>query len=579
MATGQRLPVDVDSGGKKAKGYCTPRQLKQPQVMCVAPNRVLPIVFIPGIMGSHLRMNKARQEKLKKSDNIAWRPDDTGACLELKDATPAQRQAQLDPEATEVDDYDPKLNPTGNPGETADARNKQITNFATLYLGRADSLLLIDDPVTTPNRRTKVQKALERGWGEVYYSSYGVLLRLCEKNFNDPFGDDGNPAGWWRRTILDVPPAKWGAYAQPPLQPLTAEEFKQIMRGCWYPVHAMGYNWLRSNRESGKYIADRVRALIQSYRAKGFKCEKVILVTHSMGGLVARAAVHPEMGGLNEVLGIVHGVMPAIGAGAGYKRIRCGFEGDTDSILRKVLGQKGPDVTCVLANAQGGLELLPSQTYGNGWLQVQHHGTTLFQLPAKGDPYEEIYKVQGKWYQLLNELWINPGGLDGYGMRNTLRLLDKAKTFHQTLAGFYHPVSYAHYGVDTTRRAWKKVVWDLDTHVNSSEIAGLALSDDNAEGQLRLTSPVKKGALAAGVPVLAVQSQAGLPIGATLLPAADPGDQTVPLSSAEDQLHSGKFRGIFRQIGYEHQASYKDENALYSTVYSIVRIAQTMKWS
>ena len=81
MATGQRLPVNPDAGGKQAKGYCTPRQIRQVQVMCIPPDRVLPIVFIPGIMGSHLRMNKARQEKLKKTDNIAWRPDDVGACF------------------------------------------------------------------------------------------------------------------------------------------------------------------------------------------------------------------------------------------------------------------------------------------------------------------------------------------------------------------------------------------------------------------------------------------------------------------------------------------------------------------
>jgi alpha-beta hydrolase superfamily lysophospholipase len=53
------------------------------------------------------------------------------------------------------------------------------------------------------------------------------------------------------------------------------------------------------------------------YTAQGFQCEKVIVVTHSMGGLVARALIHPKMGSLKDkVLGIVHGVMPAIGAGA-----------------------------------------------------------------------------------------------------------------------------------------------------------------------------------------------------------------------------------------------------------------------
>lgn len=298
-----------------------------------------------------------------------------------------------------------------------------------------------------------------------------------------------------------------------------------------------------------------------------------------MGGLVARAAVHPEMGKLTEVLGIVHGVMPAIGAGAGYKRIRCGFEGDLEDTTRRVLGQKGADVTAVLANAQGGLELLPSQGYGNGWLQAQHRGTTLFRLPVTGDPYEEIYKVQGKWYRLLNPSWINPATLDGRGLGATLKLLDGAKRVHQALAGFYHPVSYAHYGADTAKQAWQNVVWDLDTRINSSEVADLTLTSDDAVGRLQLGAILQSGTSATKVAASPRPSQAQTSIAATLLAAADPGDQTVPLLSAEDQLHSGKFSGIFRQTGYEHQASYSDENVQYSTVYSIVRIAQMMKWS
>lgn len=65
----------------------------------------------------------------------------------------------------------------------------------------------------------------------------------------------------------------------------------------------------------------------------------------------------------------------------------------------------------------------------------------------------------------------------------------------------------------------------------------------------------------------------------TMLDAAEPGDQTVPLHSAEAQLASGKFKGIFRQTGYEHQASYSNPAALASTLYSLVRIASTMKWT
>ena len=68
-------------------------------------------------------------------------------------------------------------------------------------------------------------------------------------------------------------------------------------------------------------------------------------------------------------------------------------------------------------------------------------------------------------------------------------------------------------------------------------------------------------------------------ISVTLLPATEPGDQTVPLHSAEQQLYSGKFKGIFRQTGYDHQGSYQNPNALHSTLYSLVRIAHTMTWS
>jgi hypothetical protein len=38
------------------------------------------------------------------------------------------------------------------------------------------------------------------------------------------------------------------------------------------------------------------------------------------------------------------------------------------------------------------------------------------------------------------------------------------------------------------------------------------------------------------------------------------------------------FKGVFRQTGYEHQSSYKAPQAIASTLYSIVRIAQEATW-
>ncbi len=69
--------------------------------------------------------------------------------------------------------------------------------------------------------------------------------------------------------------------------PLTTEEVA-LSYQYLFPVHAVGYNWLQSNMDSAQALADRIEKIIGDYKASGRKCEKVIPVTHSMGGLVAR---------------------------------------------------------------------------------------------------------------------------------------------------------------------------------------------------------------------------------------------------------------------------------------------------
>lgn len=57
-------------------------------------------------------------------------------------------------------------------------------------------------------------------------------------------------------------------------------------------------------------------------------------------------------------------------------------------------------------------------------------------------------------------------------------------------------------------------------------------------------------------PHTAIYGQAGRLVSGSLKSIRDQRrGQTVPLHSAEAQLRSGQFKGIFRQTGYEHQAS------------------------
>lgn len=114
---GYQLPVQPETGGRKVQGFVTPASDKLPQKMAVMPRRVIPIVFLPGIMGSNLRLSAGRQSELGKGNNIAWRPDRTGEATDLLMATPAQRQMQLAHANTEVDIYAPDA-PTGDPEET-----------------------------------------------------------------------------------------------------------------------------------------------------------------------------------------------------------------------------------------------------------------------------------------------------------------------------------------------------------------------------------------------------------------------------------------------------------------------------
>ncbi|MGZ4964782.1 MAG: esterase/lipase family protein [Limisphaerales bacterium] len=550
------------------------------------PKRVLPIIFLPGIMGSNLRMSAERQRELKQKDNIAWRPDGLDPSNPTKIAgaaseSPGDRQLQLDPLQTTVDIYDP----SGLRDVVGDGRHGNVTFDANF-----NSALLASDPVTLINGATALQKARARGWGEVFFKSYGQLLQHLESRLNSTFSEGKLRPEW--RDVVGIDPQIWGADPKPPQQILTEEELKKFATGCWFAVYAFGYNWLQSNGESAKIIATRINKVIDDFNSSGYECNQVIVVTHSMGGLVGRALIHPKFGNLQDkVLGIVHGVMPAIGAPAAYRRIRAGFEDPglfhtnkaaiEASVAAKVAGNHGDEVTAVLANAPGGLQLLPSEAYGNGWLRVRHNGHDLETWPKHGDPYNEIYKLKGKWYALFREDWINPSGRSfrqgGGTFERTCKYLDKAKDFHQMITETYHQNSYAHYGADSKRHSFSEVVWEIVNCTAPTGWQNWPILEDNKQGQLKLVD-WDPGAVN-NIASLLADDATPSPVSARLHPASAPGDQTVPVKSADHQLHSGKFKAIFRQTGYEHQSSYKDQRAVAATLYSIVRIAQNAIWN
>lgn len=399
------------------------------------PEHIIPIIFIPGIMGSNLKLKNSIPSVRNKGE-FAWRPDAAGTADALLSA--GERQQILNPRNTEVD-----------------------TRFVE-NVGAGVSL-----PVGMSQKCAEV-----RGYGSVYWKSYGELLQYLERDLN--FSCFFDPAA--ARVVIG---AQWHELINkgiplPGRQNIKLHDHEVARTGAyWYPTHAIGYNWLQSNRSAGVYIAGEIRKIKAFYqRIAGTEaaCKQVILITHSMGGLAARAAIHPCMGNAAaDVMGIVHGVMPAIGAAAAYKRMRTGFEhGEIDWLSlgnvkaelggQAVAGRNGRDVTAVLGHSPGGLQLLPNKMYlPDGWLSCLSKESGKYKVPIGGNPYASVYREQKKWWRLINPKWLDPTARFSETGPNAAwdsyqSALTEAESFHDALGNQYHRNTYCFYGADAVKR-------------------------------------------------------------------------------------------------------------------------------
>lgn len=327
-------PVVADDGSVHYSSVLSLSRIKGLAICPMIPDRMIPVIFVPGIMGSNLAE--------KGGSTPVWLLDGLTTLVEWTSRGPDQRKLILDPHKTDV--FTDGTLPKGT--DLSDAEKRR------------------------------------RGWGEVAAMSYGDFLVWLENALNDvhagtEYGRKGLRSQLMNQVVCESD--------QLPL--LEYEEVAMSYR-YQFPVHAVGYNWLQSNVDSAARLLSRIREFTQYYRDQKRKCEKVILVTHSMGGLVARYCTG-HLGGALDVLGVVHGVMPATGAAAAYKRVKAGTEGSAGLVL----GDDAAKVTAVFAQAPGALQLLPSTDYGMGWLRVRDFERVV-SLP-KQEPYSEIYLKRG----------------------------------------------------------------------------------------------------------------------------------------------------------------------------------------
>ncbi|WP_336333408.1 alpha/beta hydrolase [Pseudomonas putida] len=540
----------------------------------VPAKKVVPIVFIPGIMGTNLWNTRTKKIAwiAPNTDSILLKISALGTAISAFFSTAKDRQNDLD------------------------ASDGVITVYQDGPIG--------SDGLINPISKEELKR---RGWGGIMRSAYHPIMVQMQNEMNSIM-NNGVTQDWWK-THSEHSPADWGDWkSNPSLSELNDSEGLKHCSEIRYEVWAAGYNWLQSNGDSARDIKRYIdKTVLPSYPT----ADRVIIVTHSMGGLVARAMV-----GIHEyqnILGIIHGAMPATGAPAAYRRIRAGFEGNgkPDGYLaRLILGPTAADTVAVLAYSRGGLELLPSADYddGNKWLFARREKkektnnqikteeectehVEFISLPTAGDPYKDIYKSD-KWWGLIpreNEHLIDPN--EFYKTQSTEDWahtpskreifednISLVKIFHDGIKTAYHGSTYVHYSAEAQEEdlaTWGNIVWTSDW-TGWGDIPNAKITDDDMTGNIVLDAGYKFG----------------------FGPKNSPGDGTVPMvSSASSRNHRnvqaafahGKNSSTFPDAcknglyndshGYEHQSSYNDPEGrtLFATLYSIVRISTDVK--
>ncbi|KFC63521.1 triacylglycerol lipase [Massilia sp. LC238] len=565
--------VPLSHGGWEVNSFMSSADYTIRGLGLVPPNKIVPVIVVPGIMGTNLRAKQKprlgrvedERNKMVKPGQPTWRPpngelEGFNASRVWDRYTPQQRQLLLDPATLEVDPTGPVIIPDAEDGYVLTERELR-----------------------------------ERGWGEVYADSYGGLLYGLQTRLNQTFGFDEQgkkrfvKQHW--KDVMACDPQRWGLRQ---FASLTEDHLVKHAQH-YFPVYAFGYCWLHDCKSSAELLEKRILEIIDSWKKAKRQCSKVILVTHSMGGLVARACAKriPD-----KIAGVIHGVMPALGAPVAYRRIASGTESSTPNNLplkkfegsrtAMILGSSTSKTTPVLATSPGALELLPNHLYPQPWLHVRvirfvggvqgtnHTGKTgvsgyqtkpydalSFPNANLQNPYD-LYRDMKSWFRLINPDLADPAGKYSQtekGVRQVIRAaIGAAESFHKILDDYYHPNTYAFYGDDRSQLSYGQVRWVAIQQAGSTT----ALTPAN------LTAGQYIGETDTGQRRVLVDGKNELRFAPDQQDAR--GDGTVPHQSGAGP--AGKVKQVFATEGYDHQESYNNEHMLMLTLRLLTKIVQ-----
>ncbi len=615
-STAVSLPTRVDADGTpSASAVLTPDSDNRRKEVLGDPRTPIPVIFLPGVMGSLLA-------HAKTNDKIWWPPnkDETLSTIAAVGTVIGGWFDSAVSRATRFDPIPAVVDPRG-----------PLRAFDEGALG------------------FDAKEARRRGWSTVHRWSYQPMLAWLQHTLDNPMqcgklldpwghdekGDDNADKKADSKAplepVLGTPPSRYGGAGQG--EPLTkdSEAFQSLVT-YRYPVYAIGYNFLQSNAKSGLDVLDGVNFIDKKAekvtRIMGIReiCRennttKAIIITHSMGGLVARMACQYH-NGADDMLGVIHGAQPATGAPLFAKRFRTGGEGRDfleTLINQSLLGRNAAEFVAIASNAEGPMELSPMPDYHDGepwWIFVDEAGKECLRLP-ESSALNELY-ISDAWYGLLpDSSLLDPAGvvkkkLEAMKSRSSVHehykeTMGEVERRQRKLINNYHANTYVLYGKGAlepprSRDAeasgsletglsegalltYGNVVWQgsIPEGTMAEELKAAKLIGDDHHGELTI---VVRGQTVK----LTVQKKPIPPDRSKDKHQNNgiiAGDATVPVWSAEAQARGlvpdvpGKrvANGVqmaFVQGGYEHQFCFDHSWARWATLYSVAQIVHSL---
>ena len=383
----------------------------------------LPIVFVPGIMGSRLR---------RRGGPLVWDPDN-------------------------AIDWNPFAESQGSLAANAlsGAAAKRRALVAAPGQPHTSTYLQVDRGRVGGNL---TQTRIDRGWGGVYQSSYYSFLAWMDMTAQQPASGQVPRGCHAVRYEVFAHPYNW------------TDDNRNSARGLQQTV--------------AQAVADTTAKWAHMPEVRILK---PVIVTHSMGGLVSRAYtqilggagdVHGVIHGAMPTEGSPATYKRMLSGFEGVSSIVLGY----DQAQVTATAGNMPGALQLLPTRRH-----VSVDRSQNWLRLIRRNGSLRSSFPQGDPYREIYsRPPPIWWRLIHERFLDPqGDATGRAARaQSMLQVAKARSFDQALASnSFHPNTRMFYSDDSDHLCWDKVEWKQSA--SEDAVTPGQTFDNNRQGQMQ----------------------------------------------------------------------------------------------